>query len=120
MFIPSSLGRVFGGACLLSELHQEDMLGELYQTTGATPELFHKFIMNSSSEMSKASRRKQSKPNRLTANEEGAPQQTPLPALEQKDQASPSTSPVEKQVLQQNIKASNMSAIIIFHAYQNT
>lgn len=69
------------------------MLGELYQS-GATPELY-KFIMNSSSEMSKASRRKQSKPNRLFANEEGG---QVIPASEQRSETSPKISPLPLQV----------------------
>jgi len=50
------------------------MLGELCQPTGPGPELFHKFLMNvnASVEMSKSNRRKQSKPNRLFADAEGA------------------------------------------------
>lgn len=47
------------------------MLGELCQPTGAGPEFFHKFMMNAASmEMAKSNRRKQSKPNRLFADEE--------------------------------------------------
>lgn len=53
------------------------MLGELCQPTGAGPEFFHKLMMNASAEMSKGSRRKQSKPNRLLANEGGVPPLNP-------------------------------------------
>lgn len=48
------------------------MLGDLCQPTGAGTELFHKFMMNASVEMAKSNRRKQSKPNRLLAEEGNA------------------------------------------------
>lgn len=53
------------------------MLGELCQPTGAVPEFFHKLMMSASAEMSKSNRRKQSKPNRLMANEGGVPPLNP-------------------------------------------
>lgn len=69
------------------------MLGELCQPTGAGPEFFHKLMMNASAEMSKGSRRKQSKPNRLLANEGGAPPLNPAIQLPEANPAreSPTT-----------------------------
>lgn len=71
------------------------MLGELYQVASATPELFHKFMMNST-EMSKASRRKQSKPNRLLANEEGPITQPPTTEADTEATQALTTSPTEQ------------------------
>lgn len=74
------------------------MLGELCQPTGTGPELFHKFMMNASVEMSKGNRRKQSKPNRLFADDENAMFPRGTTGSPQVD-SSPRTSPVQVRTL---------------------
>lgn len=105
------------------------MLGDPYTISGAaTPELFHKFIMNTSAEMSKASRRKQSKPNRLLANEDMGAQQVPahqgpvqqVPALDMHRNSpaaavtSPKVSPDPAQVLEKLLGKITRRALLSF------